>query len=239
VSAPPLSQFRAVLFDIDGTLLDSMEPLVRGLADACEHFGAFRPTDSQILATLGTPLRVQLTMYGLGEASPSELQARIDWTIARFEHYAPLEKEYEPAVSALKLCYANGWRVALVTSKSKTELDLLLARFRGGEWAHALVCSSDVVHPKPNGECARLACDRLGVRLEETVLIGDSVFDIQCARDAGTASVAVAYGATPEHALVAEQPDASFRSPEDLLEWVNQSALETCHAKKEFTSVTT
>jgi len=212
-----------------------MQPLVIGLAETYEHFGVARPTDEAILATLGTPLRVQLTMFGLGEAEPDLLSRRIDFAIERFEANAHLEREFEPAIDALRLVYESGFRVALVTSKSRRELDLLLTRFRGGEWAHALVCSSDVQKPKPSGECAVLACAKLDVRPEEAILIGDSVFDIQCARDAGTAVVAVSYGASPESALVAERPDALFRTPEALYDWAAATLLNP-HGKKEFQS---
>jgi len=216
-----------------------MEALVRGLGDAYERFGVARPSDAQILGTLGTPLRVQLTQFGLGETDPETLQARIAWTIDRFEHYANLEREYAPAVEALHFTFESGWKVALVTSKSQTELNHLLARFRGGKWAHTFVCSSDVQKPKPDGESALLACTRLGVRPQDTVLIGDSVFDIQCARNAGVASVAVSYGATPELVLARENPDALFAAPEDLLTWVRQTNFETRHGKKEFTTLVT
>jgi HAD superfamily hydrolase (TIGR01549 family) len=210
-----------------------MEPLVRGLRDAYERFGGVCPSDEEILATIGAPLRVQLTMFGLPEASPEELERRIVWTIERFEAHAELEREFEPAVDALELAFRAGYQVGLVTSKSQRELAFLLGRFRGAEWVHAAVCSSDVEHPKPHGESALLACRRLGVRPHETVLIGDSIFDIACARAAGVTAVAVAYGATPEAALAEARPDALFRTPEELRDWVADSALNQ-HAKKDF-----
>lgn len=225
------------MFDIDGTLLDSMAPLVLGLAETYEHFGVPRPSDEEILATLGTPLRVQLTMFGLGEAEPDVMKQRTDYAIGRFEANAHLEREFAPAIDALKQVYDAGLRVALVTSKSRQEIDLLMTRFRGGKWAHAIVCSSDVTQPKPSGESARLACRRLGVRPDEALLIGDSVFDIHCARDAGTAAVAVAYGASTQAILAAERPDALFRTPEALRDWIAQTLLKP-HGKKEFQSAT-
>lgn len=220
------------MFDIDGTLLDTLQPLVRGLADTYEHFGVERPSDEAILATLGTPLRVQLTMFGLGEVDPDSLRQRIDYAIDRFEEHAHLEKEIAPALEAFRLVHESGIPICLVTSKSAKELELLLTRFPAGKWADATVCSSDVTHPKPHGESVELACRRLGVRPEEAVLVGDSVFDIQCARNGGAASLAVSYGASPEPALAAERPDLLLSSPEALLAWVQETIFDQ-HGTKE------
>ena len=105
-------------------------------------------------------------------------------------------------------------------------------QFPASDCVDAYVCSSDVSRPKPDGESARLACERLGVRPQRAVMIGDSVFDIQCARAAGVAAIAVSYGSTNLSTLREAMPDAVFETPDALLEWV-QSSISNQYETKE------
>ena len=86
--------------------------------------------------------------------------------------------------------------------------------------------------PKPDGESGTLACKLLGVDPSEAVLIGDSIFDLRCARSAGLAAIAVSYGSTDSETLRREAPDALFESPEALLQWVRETLSEQ-HEKTE------
>lgn len=228
----PFSRFRAVLFDIDGTLMDSTQQCIRGLSDTYAQFGVDRPSDAAIAATIGTPLTVQLTMFGLGETDPATLQERIDYAIGRYGEYENLVGEHLGAMEALEIAWRYGKKTALVTSKNAQEMERFDRYFRGRSWVHAVVCASDVAKPKPDPESAQLACRRLGVEPEEAVMIGDSIYDIRCARDAGVATVAVSYGATPYETLAAERPDLLFQTPEELRDWVAQPELMT-YAQKE------
>ena len=220
---------RAVLFDVDGTLVDTLPALIPGLADAYEMYAGFRPSEAEILSVIGIPLSRQMRMYELHEASEEEVQARIDFAVERFEHYKELERPFGPAVQALIHLQRSGFAIGLVTSKSRVELESFLDRFDGAAFVDVAVCSSDVFNPKPHAESALLACERLEVKPQEAVLIGDSIFDMQCAKNAGlAAAIAVTYGAGVTHALLAESPDKVFDTPESLLEWAHQLSKTPC-----------
>ncbi len=228
-----LSQFKGVFFDIDGTLVDSLPALIRGLGDAYERYNGVRPSDSEIEALIGMPLRVQLGLFRAVPPTPEELKEMTAYTIERFEANAHLERVYEPAVEALRLTHCAGLKTALITSKSDVEVQLLTERFEASKYADTVVNASDVVHPKPDPEAALLACARLNVEPGEAVFIGDSVFDIRCAKDAGCAAVAVAYGSGKREALIAEQPDLLFETPNELLDWARNSLLTpSCPERK-------
>ncbi|HEY0866973.1 MAG TPA: HAD family hydrolase [Fimbriimonas sp.] len=217
------SKIRAVLFDVDGTLVDTLDGVVRGLGDASVQFFGYRPSDHLIRGLVGRPIRVQLQTFAGKEIDPAALDAMADYTIDRFEHYKNLERLFEPAVEALLLCHRCGLKVGLVTSKSARELELFLPRFSGTEAVEAAVCSSDVRSPKPAPDCALLACERLGVPPSQAVFIADSIYDVRCAHDAGMPAVAVAYGSAPLDDLRAESPEVLLETPEALLEWVQAS----------------
>lgn len=227
-----LADHDAVLFDIDGTLVDSLPMLIPGLADGIEKFAGVRPSDQEIQSIVGLPMAVQLQRYLPSPVRASELEAMIDYMIARFDVYKDLERVFTPALETLRACREAGLRTALVTSKNSRELAWFLQRFPGARWVDATVCASDVLHPKPAPDSALAACRKLGVASDRALMIGDSVFDLRCAQSAGLPFVAVGYGAATPEALQAEDPDLYFGTAEELLAWALDS-LQYRHASKE------
>lgn len=228
----PLSDFEAVLFDVDGTLVDSLDMIVLGLGDTYERFTGDRPRPEDLLRSIGRPLHAQFNLFG-HEWPREQLEELVAFTIERFRVHEAREHLFEPAVRALRTVHDGGLKVALVTSKTAVELEAFMKRFPGAPWVHATVCASDVERPKPDPQSAKLACQLLGVAPERAVMIGDSVFDLRCARGAGLAAVAVNYGAGRPDVLAAEKPDRIFDTPDNLLQWVESAFLEaSCPARR-------
>lgn len=233
LSLSRLRDAHAVLFDVDGTLVDSMGFIVPGLRDMYQEFGGEVPSDAELLSVIGLPLRQQATMFGLAPASDEEIDARVRFAMERYRHYQSEETLFEPAVETLRLCFSSGIPTALVTSKNADELKAFLSRFPAADAVNATVCATDVLYPKPDPESARLACQRLDAAPERTVFIGDSIYDLRCARDAGCIAIAVSYGSTPKPMLESEAPDALFETPGALLAWAQQGLLfERCPEKR-------
>ena len=224
-----LTQFKAVLFDVDGTLVDSLQMIIRGLGDTFERYNGDRPADADIQALIGMPLTAQFKLHRETPPSDEEMREMIDYAIDRFDVHEEFEETFDPAIEMLRFCHDRGLKTALVTSKSRRELDGFIQRFTGASAVDTAVCASDVLHPKPAPDSALLACQKLGVEPHEAVFIGDSVYDLQCAKSAGMPCVAVAYGAAAASTLEAQQPDLLILSPEALLAWAQTSYLEpTC-----------
>lgn len=227
-----LCNFKAVLFDVDGTLVDSMGKIVNGLGDALEKFSGRRPDDAMIRSLIGLPLTVQMRTFGKPGASDDEMAEMIQYTISRYEHHKHLEREIAPAIEALRLCHQAGLKTALVTSKNAAEMELFVQRFSGMEYVNVSVTASDVARPKPDPECVLKACGLLDVAPQESIYIGDAIFDIQSARAAGSTPVAVAYGSAAASELAKEKPALLLDSPEALLAWTRESLLEpTCRER--------
>ena len=222
-----LSQFEAVLFDVDGTLVDSLEMIVRGLGDTVEKYFGRRPAPAEIRKLIGMPLRQQFLVFSGEEPSVERLGDMTRYALTRFEEHSKHESLFTAAIETLRLCHQCGMKTAIVTSKNAVELQSFLPRFPGTSHLNATVCASDVHHPKPDPESALLACQRLGVDPSKAVMIGDSVYDMRCARGAGVACVAVAYGAAQRETLLAENPDMLVDTPEGLFEWAESSFLQT------------
>ena len=223
----------AALFDIDGTLVDSLEMIIRGLGDAAEDLTGTRPTRKALQDSIGTPLTTQARLFAGREVTGAETQAFSEVAQASFDANEHLETPFESALETLRLLRVYGLETCLVTSKSTPELAGFMKRFSYASYVTATVCSSDVPRPKPAPDSALLACERLGVRPSEAFFIGDAVFDIRCAKAAGVYSVAVAYGATSATDLAAEHPDLLIQTPDELLAWAQTSfETATCHAKR-------
>lgn len=225
-----LTALKAVLFDIDGTLVDSLGMLIHGLGDTYERFSGTRPPDDEIRKLMGLPLRKQLIQFTDEPPSQEQLDQMFQYALQRFDAHQHRERVFEQSVQALKECKRAGLGTALVTSKSQEELGPFLDRFSGAAYVDATVCASDVVNSKPHPESALLACNKLGTDPSETLLIGDSVYDLQCGHGAGCLTLAVSYGSTSESELLAESPIFLARTPRELLEWVSTRFLDPiCH----------
>lgn len=219
--------FEAVLFDVDGTLVDSLEMIALGLGDMFERFARVRPPREVILGLIGMPLTTQAGLYFSEPPTPELVDEMSNYAMERYDVHRHHERPFDAAIQTLRLCRRQGVRTALVTSKSTAELTSFLLRFEGAEYVDATVCASDVSHPKPHPESALRACELLGVPPSRAAMIGDSTYDIRCAKQAGVAAIAVAYGAGDREVLLREHPDAMFDTPENLLAWVETAFLET------------
>lgn len=220
--APTLSSrpFEAVLFDIDGTLVDSVEMVVAGLADMYERYTGTRPADEAMRALMGMPLSEQVKLMPGGSPSPELAAEMADYAIDRYVAHEALESPFEEAVAALRTLISAGTPVALVTSKNARELEDFIARFPEAALVGAAVSASDVTRPKPAPDPVLLAATRLGVDPGACVFIGDSRFDIAAGRAAGATTVGVLYGSGTREELVASQPDFLLGTPEELREWL-------------------
>jgi pyrophosphatase PpaX len=220
-----LASLDAVLFDVDGTLVDSLEMIVLGLGDTYEWISGRRPSDADLLRNIGKPLPAQFGLFGHAW-SEEELAELTAYSIQRFRVHEERERMFCPAIQALRLASDRGLRTALVTSKTAPELDDFMSRFPGAPWVDATVCASDVQRPKPDPQSALRACELLGVPTHRAIMIGDSVYDLRCARGAGMACVAVAYGAGRPEALAAENPDLLLDTPDALLAWAESAFIQ-------------
>ncbi|MBL8047696.1 MAG: HAD-IA family hydrolase [Chthonomonas sp.] len=221
----------AILFDVDGTLVDTMEMLVAGLGDSFEHFSGRRPPREELLAMMGVALREQMDYYGMDQRTEETNAERCHATVDNYMRHRETQRIYQETVDALQLAQSLGYRTALVTSRNHRELAELFHDFPVLQQVDSAISSSDVVHPKPAPDSALLACDRLGVLPEEAVMLGDSKFDMGCAQSAGVLALAVTYGAGDPNDLAPFAPAWTFRSPAEVLR-AFQELTPLCEPRK-------
>lgn len=207
----------AILFDVDGTLVDTLEMIVNGLGDGFEMFSGRRPPRSELLGMMGVALREQMDYFGMDQRTTETNAERCHATIDCYMRYRETQVLFSGTVDALRLARQLGFRTALVTSRNARELQELFHDFPVLQEVDSAISSSDVVHPKPAADSALLACDRLGVAPHQAVMIGDSKFDMGCAQNAGVTAIAVTYGAGLPADLALTNPAWTFDSPDAVL----------------------
>ena len=206
-----------VFFDLDGTLADTVELILRSYRHTMQtHLGAPLP-DERWLATIGTPLRTQLLDFARDELEAAAMLET--YTVFQRSMHDEMVRPFPGASVALAGLKARGARLAVVTSK-RNEVALRTLEVCGLRDAVELVIGADdVTLGKPDPEPVHLALDALGLRerAHEVLFVGDSPFDLRAGRAAGTRTAAVSWGAFQRSVLEAEGPDYFLDSLDELL----------------------
>lgn len=211
--SPPYETF---LFDLDGTLLDSVELILGSYRHTLRIHRGDVPPDEIWLAGLGTPLRAQFRRFS---DDGDEIEAMVatyrDYNLA---HHDELVRPYPGIRDAVRALRQRGARIAVVTSKNRQGTDRGLRHAGLADDVEAVVSADDVGdRHKPHPEPVRAALRALGEPPEHTVFVGDSPHDLAAGRDAGVATAAVAWGPFPRATLQALAPDHWIGDPTDLL----------------------
>jgi pyrophosphatase PpaX len=202
------------LFDLDGTLIDSIELILRSYRHTLRAHRGVEPPDDVWMQGLGTPLWVQFRSW---TDDPAEIDAMVaTYRAYNLAHHDAMVRPYDGVVAAVRDLRRNGKTLGLVTSKMRSGA-LRGLRVAGLEDAFAVIVGSDeVTHPKPHAEPVLRALERLGMPATGAVFIGDSPHDIACGRAAGVKTAAVLWGPFDRAQLAAQDPDYWLERPADL-----------------------
>jgi phosphoglycolate phosphatase len=198
--------FRAVLFDLDGTLIDSTDAIVGSTQFTFEAMGRLAPTREEILSGIGEPLQASLTRLGMAEVDEA-----IQIYGARYAEVANGLTTLLPGVAeTLDALDAAGVAQVVVTSKRRHAAEALLDHLGVMRHFRFVVGPEDVRAPKPDPEGILLALQRLGHTTAEAAMVGDMYFDVEAGNRAGVTSIAVATGYETSAALAGYGPAHLF-----------------------------
>ncbi len=208
-------RFPVVLFDLDGTLIDSGPMIVASMKHAARSVLGRDIPEEVLTAAVGGP--------GLFAQMQALAPERADDLVAAYrEHNEPLHDELEAfweVVEVLPRLRDEGRLLGIVTAKRRETVRLAFDRLPGLEDNFAVVITSDdTERHKPSPDPILAAIDRLGASPAGTAYVGDSPYDILAAKAAGAFAVAVGWGGIHADAVLErEQPDAFVRHAEELL----------------------
>ena len=207
----PLSTF---LFDLDGTLIDSIELILRSYRHTMRLHRGHEPSDDVWMEGLGTPLWVQFRHF---TEDPAEIEAMVaTYHAYNLAHHDELVRPYDGVVEAVRALRARKKTLGLVTSKMRSGA-LRGLRVAGLEDAFQVIVGADeVTHPKPHPEPVLMALERLRAPAAGAVFVGDSRHDLECGRAAGVKTAAVLWGPFDRAHLADLEPDYWLETPADL-----------------------
>lgn len=202
------------LFDLDGTLLDSVDLILRSYKYMLRQHRGIEGSDEMWLRGLGTPLSSQLKQF---TQDPAEMDAMIEtYRVYNFEHHDKLAKPYEGVVEEVRRLDELGKTIAIVTSKYRRGTMMGLKLLGIEDCIDFVVPADEVTNPKPHPEPVLRALELAASRPEETVFIGDSRHDMECGRAAGVKIAAVLWGPFDRAHLEDLKPDYWLERPADI-----------------------
>ena len=218
---------QAIIFDIDGTLLDSVDLHAKAWQEALEHFGYNLPF---------TRVRTQIGKGGdqlLPELLGNEEAERRGKEIQEFrgrlfkDKYLSQVKPFAGVRALFERCLSNGQKIGLASSAQGDELKHYEEIAKIGDLVEVETSSADAQRSKPHPDILEAALDRLGPGIDRSrvLIVGDSPFDATAARKAGLPIVGVRCGGFPEDDLRAAGCTCLYDDPEDLLANYDSSPL--------------
>ena len=211
---------RAVIFDLDGTLVDTPRVIVQTALAALERQGRSGPTPEAIRATIGLPLTVAFSGL-LGHPQDSEDVQRVVEEYRRLWRAEVIPRSAEllfPGVrDGIAALREEGLRLAVATSKVQAGAIAQLEAAGIARHFDVIAGYDAVARPKPEPDLAVHVLQRLGVEAAEAVAVGDTTHDLLMAHGAGLRTVAVTYGAHDEATLRTEDPDWVTRDFDEVV----------------------
>jgi pyrophosphatase PpaX len=208
-------RFPVVLFDLDGTVVDSGSIILASMRHATREVLGRDFGDAELMQAVGGPgLEAQMAVFA---------PERVDELVQVYRaHNEPLHEELRACAGmedVLVRLHAEGRRLGLVTAKRRSTVELAFARVPVAHLFETVVGGDETAKHKPDPEPLLLAAQRMQAEPSETAYVGDSPFDIRAAKAAGMHAVAVTWGRIHDRErLEREEPDAIVDIAKELLE---------------------
>jgi phosphoglycolate phosphatase len=214
--------FELIVFDWDGTLMDSAARIVASLRAAGQDVGFEDLSDAGFRNVIG--LGLQEAIRALYPAiSDEELWQYADRYRHHFLESCPMpEQLFDGVHEILASLHQQPVMLAVATGKSRKGLDRALRHTDCSRYFQATRCADETTS-KPHPQMLLELIEELGAKPESTLMIGDTEYDMEMAQRAGTASLAVTYGAHESHRLAQYQPLASLDTVQALGQWLEEN----------------
>ncbi len=214
------SKFTLLVFDWDGTLMDSEATIIECVRAAAVDLGLELPSDDSIRNIIG--LGLYESVIAMFPGSDEQLVAAV---VERYRYHflhqdRPSSPLFSGAEELLQELNRRGYLLAVATGKGRVGLDKVLQQTSLGPLFHA-TRSADETKSKPDPEMLLQLMDELGVDADRTVMIGDTEWDMHMASSAGAHSLAVSYGAHERERLLQHSPLACVDAVGDILGWLD------------------
>ena len=210
---------KLIVFDWDGTLMDSVAHIVSSLQTAIADLDLVKKTNNELKNIIGLGMREALiSLYP--EATEQELT---DLTAQYREHYFNQQHDnsqlFLGARELAEELESEGYFLAIATGKGRNGLDKVLKETNMEKYFPITRCA-DESHSKPNPQMLLDIIDFYGVEANKTIMVGDTEYDLQMANNAAAHSIGVSYGVHEKQRLLECKPLACLDNMNDLHQWL-------------------
>ncbi len=202
-----------MLFDLDGTLVDTVPFILAAVRHAFEGYGT-APTDAEWIAGIGTPLRAQLASFA---RTPDDVQPLFDRYRAYWlANHDAQTRCFPGALETVEALSRRGHPIGIVTAKIEQGAYRTLRHTGLLPLVRSVVGADSCANAKPHPEPVLLALSQLGAAPADAILVGDSPHDVAAAKAAGARAAAALWGACTREALAAAGADFFLRDVREV-----------------------
>lgn len=208
-----------VLFDFDGTVMNTNDVILKSWQHTFRTLRGREEDPEVLLKTFGEPL--ETTMKKFFPEIPVEESIKV-YRSFHYDNFGDLISVFPGMDDLIAEVKRRGYKLGLVTSRLYNTTMQGLEKYGLKEYFDAIVTANDTTKHKPDPEPVNITLEKLGAKPENSIMLGDTLFDLLCAKNAGVRSVLVSWslalsGKTKED-LGDAAPDYILEKPEDLLE---------------------
>lgn len=214
-----------VLFDLDGTIVDTNELIISSFMYALKDNGLAPLTREEIIPHMGTTLQQQMRVFSGLEDVNGTLEK--SYRSYNNEHHDELVRSFPLVKETIEELSRRGIKLGIVTTKIRPTTIKTLERFDLLKYMDTIVTVNDVTEPKPHPEPVLTAVKNLGVDPRKTLMIGDSAVDIQSAKAAYVYAVGVSWSLKGEDTLRKYDPDFIIHNMKDIIEIMERGTNES------------
>lgn len=215
-----MGKITTVLYDYDGTLMDTNQIIIDSWQHTFMTLEGKKHPEEEIYATFGEPLRDSMEAMFPDQDPDKAVDIYREY---QYGHYESQIKMCPNAIVMLTMIKAAGYKSALVTARLKYTTMKGLEKFGLEKFFDTIVTCDECEKSKPDPEPALTALRQLGAKPEEAVMLGDTINDIKCAKNAGVISVFAGWAKadSARNAEGADAPDHEIDDPMQMLGLVN------------------
>ena len=208
-------KIKGILFDLDGTLVNTTPLILESFRHTFKEFGLPVPADSELVAGFGLPMRTAVTAYMPEEMADEFCDAYRAYQRTRHDE---LIEDIDGVAETLSALAERGIKMAVVTSKKRPAAIRDLGCYDLVKYFDTIIACDDCAENKPLPGPSLMALKQLGLSGAECLAVGDSPFDLQSARGAGCQTAAVRYTSFNwDYILTEGKPDYVLNKMTDLL----------------------
>lgn len=203
-------RYSHVVFDIDGTLIDSEKAVLNSLQKTILEEKGIEKSLEELRFALGIPGKVALSRLDIENLE--EVEEKWDEYSKEYSHEITLFDGIRSVVQALK---SKSIKLGIITSKTRKEYESDFVRFGLDSYFDVVICADDTKKHKPNGDPMEKYLEITNARRQDTIYVGDSIYDMQCAKNAGVHSALALWGIEDSDNLEATY---KLNNPKDILD---------------------